>query len=88
MSRFCSSTAAAAAAAAAAFAVQTCIRNLTGSWKIRRRGSAFPTPSKTSLEQFKRDPSTMRVELEPITDDTSNLEMHYSFQVGEPSQAV
>jgi hypothetical protein len=36
---------------------------------------------KTSLEMFKADPDSLRVELEPLRDDTSNLEMHFSFQV-------
>jgi hypothetical protein len=36
---------------------------------------------KTSLELFKADPDSLKVELEPLRDDTSNLEMHFSFQV-------
>ncbi|WIA39364.1 hypothetical protein OEZ86_005472 [Tetradesmus obliquus] len=35
---------------------------------------------KTSLELFKADPDSLKVELEPLLDDTSNLEMHFSFQ--------
>jgi hypothetical protein len=37
---------------------------------------------KTSLEMFKADSDSLKVELEPLHDDTSNLEMHFSFQVG------
>jgi hypothetical protein len=63
---------------------QTCIRNLIGSWPVKRCGAAFSAApgTKTSLDQFRRDPSSLRIELQPIRDDTSNLEMHFSFQVG------
>ncbi|KAF6261998.1 Septin-domain-containing protein [Scenedesmus sp. NREL 46B-D3] len=61
----------------------TCIRNLIGSWPVQRCGAAFSAVpgTKTSLEQFRRDPSSLRIELQPIRDNTSNLEMHFSFQV-------
>jgi hypothetical protein len=64
--------------------LQTCIRNLIGAWPVKRCGAAFAAAApgtKTSLEQFRRDPSSLRIELAPIRDDTSNLEMHFSFQV-------
>jgi hypothetical protein len=67
----------------ASVCTQTCIRNLIGSWPVQRCGAAFSAApgTKTSLDQFRRDPSSLRIELQPIRDDTSNLEMHFSFQV-------
>lgn len=64
---------------------QTCIRNLIGSWPVQRCGSGFSAATagaKTSLSAFRADPDSLRIQLAPIRDATSNLEMHFSFQVG------
>ncbi|WIA22604.1 hypothetical protein OEZ86_009587 [Tetradesmus obliquus] len=61
----------------------TCIRNLIGSWLVQRCGSGFSAATagaKTSLSAFRADPDSLRIQLAPIRDATSNLEMHFSFQ--------
>lgn len=61
---------------------------MNDAWKVKREGAAFKATGtgtgnsgKTSLQQFKDDPDNLRIELEPVSDGISNIELHISFQV-------
>ncbi|WIA12106.1 hypothetical protein OEZ85_012180 [Tetradesmus obliquus] len=52
----------------------------SGLGKTGKGFSAATAGAKTSLAAFRADPDSLRIQLAPIRDVTSNLEMHFSFQ--------
>jgi hypothetical protein len=69
--------------------VQTCIRNLIGDWPVKSWGRNLqPSGSaKTSLQQFREDPGSLAIELEPLRCEEAAKDLIIRFQVGERAGA-
>lgn len=62
-------------------AVQTFIKNLVKGWGLAFEGEAFQTGGRTSSEQFRRDPASMRLQTQPIIDKGANRGLVITIQV-------
>lgn len=71
--------------------LQALIRSLIQGWRIRRTGAAFTAqasgqPQAASMAagatSFASDPAALRVDLEPIVDEASNMAQLITIQVG------
>lgn len=64
--------------------LQTCIRNLIGDWPVKSWGHNLQQSSggsKTSLQQFREDPSSLAIELEPLRCEEAAKDFIIKFQV-------
>ena len=60
---------------------QTFIKNLVQGWGVKSMGAAFESGGRTSPEQFRRDPASMRLETLPIIDKGASKGLVISIQV-------
>lgn len=61
--------------------LQTFIKNLVQGWGMKSMGEAFEAGGRTSPEQFRADPASMRLETQPIIDKGASKGLVISIQV-------
>lgn len=61
--------------------MQTFIKNLVQGWGLASMGEAFQSGGRTSPEQFRANPTSMRLETQPIIDKGANKGLVISIQV-------